>query len=167
MTEALHAPQPSELVEHFLADAISNSPQPLKDLAEFLSNALSEDDWNTADRLLLALALRNRTSEPEAGAVAWRARMRPDGEWMVLDAKYVPSRAADSAVEVQPLFDHPATATADKLRVAVEALEKIADEAPYRSGYCQSDVEYGPKLSDIEMQSEARQALAALNEQPQ
>lgn len=60
-----------------------------------------------------------------------------------------------------------APATADKLRMAVEALEKIADEAPYRSGYCQSDIEYGPKLSDTEMQAEARQALAALNEQPQ
>lgn len=63
MTEALHAPQPSELVEHFLAEAISNSPQPLKDLAEFLSNALSEDDWKTADRLLLALALRTQAPD--------------------------------------------------------------------------------------------------------
>ena len=61
----------------------------------------------------------------------------------------------------------PPSPDADKLKVAVEALEKIADEAPYRSGYCQSDVEYGPKLSDIEMQTVARQALAALNEQPQ
>lgn len=128
MTEALHAPQPSELVEHFLAEAISNSPQPLKDLAEFLSNALGEDDWKIADRLLLALSLRNRTSEPEAGAVAWRARMRPDGEWMVLDAKYVPSRAADSAVEVQPLFDHPAAPSADKLReVCQDVINQMAD----------------------------------------
>ena len=63
MTEALHAPQPSELVEHFLAEAISNSPQPLKDLAEFLSNALSEDDWKTADRLLLALAIRTQAPD--------------------------------------------------------------------------------------------------------
>ena len=45
----------------------------------------------------------------------------------------------------------------DKLR---KALEEIADEAPYRSGYCQSDVEYGPALSADEMQAVARQALA-------
>ena len=73
MTEALHAPQPSELVEHFLAEAISNSPQPLKDLADFLSSALSEDDWKTADRLLLALALRTQTPDswrPDREAVA-------------------------------------------------------------------------------------------------
>lgn len=113
MTETLHTPRPSELVEHFLAEAISNSPQPLKDLALFLSSALSEDDWKTADRLLLALALRNRTSEPAGDAVAWRARMRPDGEWMVLDAEYVPGRSADDAVEVQPLFTHPAALSAD------------------------------------------------------
>lgn len=41
-----------------------------------------------------------------------------------------------------------------------KALEEIADEAPYRSGYCQSDVEYGPALSADEMQAVARQALA-------
>lgn len=45
----------------------------------------------------------------------------------------------------------------DELR---KALEEIADEAPYRSGYCQSDVEYGPALSADEMQAVARQALA-------
>ena len=45
----------------------------------------------------------------------------------------------------------------DELR---KALERIADEAPYRSGYCQSDVEYGPALSADEMQAVARQALA-------
>lgn len=45
----------------------------------------------------------------------------------------------------------------DELR---KALEEIADEAPYRSGYCQSDVEYGPALSADEMQAVARQALS-------
>lgn len=73
MTEALHTPHPSAEVEHFLAEAISNSPQPLKDLADFLSNALSEDEWKTADRLLLALALRTQAPDswrPDREAVA-------------------------------------------------------------------------------------------------
>lgn len=129
MTETLHTPRPSELVEHFLAEAISNSPQPLKDLALFLSSALSEDDWKTADRLLLALALRNRTSEPAGDAVAWRARMRPDGEWMVLDAEYVPGRSADDAVEVQPLFTHPAPPSADKLRIGLDEIERLVNQS--------------------------------------
>ena len=47
-----------------------------------------------------------------------------------------------------------------------EALERIADEAPYRSGYSQSDIEYGPKLSAEEMQTVARQALAASSPSP-
>lgn len=42
----------------------------------------------------------------------------------------------------------------------IGALEQIADEAPYRSGYCQSDVEYEPKLSVDEMQKAAREALS-------
>lgn len=42
-----------------------------------------------------------------------------------------------------------------------EALERIADEAPYRSGYCQSDVAYAPTLTAEEMQAVARAALAA------
>ena len=55
----------------------------------------------------------------------------------------------------------PAPST-DKLRIAVEALERIADEAPYRSGYCQSDVDYAPKLSDKEMQAVAQAALSSI-----
>lgn len=42
-----------------------------------------------------------------------------------------------------------------------EALERIADEAPYRSGYCQSDIAYAPTLTAEEMQAVARAALAA------
>ena len=60
------------------------------------------------------------------------------------------------------LYAHPDAPSADKLRIAVGALDKIADEAPYRSGYCQSDVDYAPKLTDFEMQAEARQALMAM-----
>ena len=48
--------------EVYLKEAISSSPQPLRDLGEFLSSVLDEDHWKTADRLLLAIA----TSQPEA-----------------------------------------------------------------------------------------------------
>ena len=70
MSDAFRTSNSEESVEHFLSEAISNSPQPLKDLALFLSSALSEDDWKTADRLLLALTLR--TQAPDS----WR----PDRE---------------------------------------------------------------------------------------
>jgi len=62
-----------------------------------------------------------------------------------------------------PLYAHPSptpAADADRVRIAVEALERIAEEAPFRSGYSQSDVEYGPTLSIDEMQSVARAALS-------
>lgn len=102
----------------------------------------------------IAAALRNRTSEPEAGAVAWRfpSVLQP-GLMMFTDA---PPKDPNSA---EPVYTHPApapaTATADKLRVAVEALEKI--KAIYRKT---------PPYHS-EAQTIVNQTLAALNEQPQ
>ena len=168
MTETLHTPRPSELVEHFLAEAISNSPQPLKDLALFLSSALSEDDWKTADRLLLALALRNRTSEPEAGAVAWfrQSKQNPKAWYQIDDEERAHYERHGS--RILPLYD-PAPATADKLREIAKGLNVAmswvdypfvenntpVDEIRQRLGFMQKDAE------------PHRQALAALNEQPQ
>jgi len=76
MTNTTTVPtEPHEMVEHFLAEAISNSPQPLQDLGKFLSEVLDEDHWKTADRLLLALAAAPVPSPPgkevrEAGIMA-------------------------------------------------------------------------------------------------
>lgn len=49
----------------------------------------------------------------------------------------------------------------ETMRMDGEALEAIADEAPFRSGYDQTDIEYAPKLSDVEMQTKAQARLAA------
>ena len=73
----------------------------------------------------------------------------------------------DPVYENQPLYTHPAPATADKLKVAKEALEPFALLAP-------SEVSAGVNMGDplskwftIAQLVAADQALAALNEQPQ
>lgn len=45
-----------------------------------------------------------------------------------------------------------------------EALTKIADEEFVRVGYCQTDIDVQPYLSQLEMQRAARQALDATSE---
>ncbi len=44
--------------EHYVQSAIDNAPDPLRRLGEYLTRVLDEDQWPTAERLLLALALR-------------------------------------------------------------------------------------------------------------
>lgn len=56
---------PHSEVEAFLAEAIAKSPEPLQELGRFLAERLDEDDWKTADRLLLAAA----TAHPQAAPV--------------------------------------------------------------------------------------------------
>ena len=114
-------------------------------------------------------ALRNRTSEPEAGAVAWLTRgMNGRGDWMqweVCSEKRASQWRGDVAyrigrrqvIQVREIT-HPAPATADKLRVAVEALERTRDglRAMADDGLIEND-----------SWAEIDQALATLNEQPQ
>jgi len=125
-------------------------------------------------------ALRNRTSEPEAGAeafdpVAFRAKVEAgwdappietrlmgfadwiswclDGkfDWRTTSPKFLAGMRDDLTIAA-----HPAPATADKLRVAVEALEAI----PKVTGMTPKDV-----IS--KQRGIAARTLAALNEQPQ
>ena len=42
--------------EAFIQAAISNAPDPLRKLGEFLTRVLDEDQWPTAERFLLAIA---------------------------------------------------------------------------------------------------------------
>lgn len=145
-------------------------------LARIRSGLLEVKDWhdlpgaivncNSLARLLDTIdALRSRTSEPEAGAAAWNVTLAPDTDpdWpeaRELDSKVfyvlrpdgrklgvVAADEDDARSTIREL--HPAPATADKLKVAVEALEKIANKK---------------HISSIGV---ARLALAALNEQPQ
>lgn len=116
----------------------------------------------------------DRTSEPEAGAVAWRWRYDDEGLTNWSYGPYSPSnkgnqRGIMEPCKVQPLYDHPAPATADKLREIAKGLNVAmswvdypfvenntpVDEIRQRLGFMQKDAE------------PHRQALATLNEQPQ
>ena len=87
----------------------------------------AETKLDRLDDLLgdLLAALRNRTSEPEAGAVAWRV-VWSNGTTTTFVLK---DRAEEVARgrSVQPLFTHPAPATADKLRADIETALKNFD----------------------------------------
>lgn len=110
-----------------------------------------------AERDFILSAIRAQPpAREDAQPVGWTGSGSIDALKAGLQGHMWPTKAAAHPVA---LYTHPAP---DALRAAVEALEQIADEAPYRSGYCQSDVEYAPTLSSVEMQSVARQALAAL-----
>lgn len=73
---------------------------------------------------------RARSSAPEARegeAVAWRCSRDHasdgNGQWFYYDG---PPRPSTLARNVQPLYTHPAPPSADKLRIAVEAIWEIA-----------------------------------------
>lgn len=53
---------------------------------------------------------------------------------------------------------HPQPAPSAHLRAA---LERIAEEQQYRSGYCQTNISVEPALTAVEMQEIARAALSA------
>ena len=96
-------------------------------------------------------ALRNRTSEPEAGAVAWRWMWPETNQWHYADYDLHPEAEVN-----QPLYTHPAPATADKLKVAVDLLNDCiwldTDTGDYR-------VEHDGSVE------KARAILATLNEE--
>ena len=134
-------------------------------------------------------ALRNRTSEPEAGE-AWGFGWVYDSCGGAEIGKMVVTKTAEAntflrnvcAAGPVALYTHPAPATADKLRVVVEALEKIerwfgefpetGRNWPNEDG-SDSDrpMSYGAvNGSNGErdfMRHVARKALAILQEQPQ
>lgn len=124
-----------------------------------LEGAVQHNAW--WDAMALREALRARSSAPEAREEALGnllAVIHGDGGHRALEVG-TKQAALEAEKIVAGLFAAP---SADKLRIAVEALEHIADEAPYRSGYCQSDVDYAPKLSDKEMQAVAQAALSSI-----
>lgn len=111
----------------------------------------------------VTVALRARTSEP--GAVAWRVRWKPlersqPGAWREPMSKR-PKDEDFVGYEIQPLFDHPAPATADKLKVAKEAL--LHARYDLLAFACARGSEYEGTSESVT--SEIDQALATLNEE--
>ena len=118
-------------------------------------NALSK-----ADRIIAAL--RNRTSEPEAGFLGHL--VTPKGG----DAVFVPKGERISLISqggsVTPIYDGPqnvtAPSTADKLKVAVEGLSSAMKFIDWVLSW-ESVAPDAPIMAEVKT---ARQALAALNE---
>lgn len=52
-------PSAEDRAEAFIQAAISNAPDPLRKLGEFLTRVLDEDQWPTAERFLLAIAAQS------------------------------------------------------------------------------------------------------------
>lgn len=98
----------ADVAEQFLDNAISNSPQPLKDLGKWLSGLLDQDDWPTAERYLNAAA--KSVSEEKARADAADAER-------------------DAAQEAHIFTDANLTAERDKVAALVEAADRAIREA--------------------------------------
>ena len=65
----------------------------------------------------------------------------------------------DSAYDANEMVDAFLAGSGRSDRMA-KALERIADEQQYRSGYCQTDITVEPALTAEEAQTVAREALA-------
>ena len=52
----MQSDEPEQVAEQFIAAAIDRAPEPLRRLGEWLSRILDEDQWPTAERLLLGAA---------------------------------------------------------------------------------------------------------------
>lgn len=107
-------------------------------------------------------ALRARSSAPEARdgeVVAWRYRSGAAEEHWKFSASKV---YADPSwgIEQQPLFTHPAAPSADKLRIAVEALKPFANLG-VSSGPDDEPCHYAYRITRGAIRN-ARQALAVL-----
>jgi hypothetical protein len=54
--QSCHA-APHDEAEHFIQAAVDNAPEPLRRLGEWLANILDDDQWPTAERMLLGAAV--------------------------------------------------------------------------------------------------------------
>lgn len=114
----------SELETEFRARSSALEAREVEAVAwtEDMERERREADYGRGFRHGKKSAFDDARSEP----VAWRGRDLDafgDGAWAVCSFK-------PSADKVEALYTHPAAPSADKLRIAVEALEEIADTDP-------------------------------------
>ena len=69
-------PTPEQEAEHFIQEAIDRAPEPLRRLGEYLGRVLDEDQWKTAERMLLGIAA-NSSKEAGEAAFYWVVELRP------------------------------------------------------------------------------------------
>lgn len=102
---------------------------PIRSVRTIMARAVERKDQETLDHARIALdALRARSSAPEAREVLERIRE------MDFKAIYGEANYQKLADDLDALYTHPAAPSADKLRIAVEALEG-AIEWDKRTGY--------------------------------
>ena len=85
---------PHEMFDHFIAEAIDKSPEPLRRLGEWLAVHLDEDEWKTAERMLLGAA--TAWSAPAATGDAVRALV---AKWRNKDTDFAAWRFAADELE--------------------------------------------------------------------
>lgn len=120
---------------------------------------LSSDTlWDRVTRFRLAPTAPVEASGSERESEAW--------DW--LGQLYPNDAPSDLAYDANEMIDAFLAGSGRSDRMA-KALERIAGEQQYRSGYCQTDITVEPALSADEAQTVAREALAhnpAIRPQP-
>lgn len=92
--DAAEGATPEDTAEAFIQAAVDQSPEPLRRLGEWLAGVLDEDDWKTAERMLLgatvAVAWRDIATAPKDGTYVLVTNADAGGAWV---AKYTGERA--------------------------------------------------------------------------
>lgn len=60
-----------EAAEAFIQAAVDRAPKPLRRLGEWLAGVLDEDDWKTAERMLLGVAVHATEEDPRNAFEEW------------------------------------------------------------------------------------------------
>lgn len=60
--------------EHYIRESIDHAPEPLRRLGEYLGNVLDEDQWKTAERLLLGATTALTHPQAASGVTEWQVR---------------------------------------------------------------------------------------------
>lgn len=65
MNNQPESPTPESLAEKYIADMVSSAPEPLRELGDYLSRVLDEDEFKTAERYLLGAMNADAKAEPQ------------------------------------------------------------------------------------------------------
>lgn len=77
---AAHPTSPESEAEHFIQEAIDRAPEPLRRLGEYLGSVLHEDEWKTAERMLLGAIAISTTTNAGAQTSDFEAKLWDTGD---------------------------------------------------------------------------------------